>query len=308
MRARLIVNPVAGSARAGDLPEVLAIFERAGWQVDVVRTSRPGDATAAAAEAAADGFDLVIVSGGDGTVNEALQPLVGTRTALTVLPAGTANLLAREMGLPLRAPEAARALVDGGVVTVDVGIASGKRYFLLFAGIGFDAAVIHAVDSELKRRLGPFSFVAASAQVMPGYNGASVQFRLDGKRRRRRHVLMAVVANTRLFALFPLTPHARAHDGKLDVIVFHGTGFWTKLQHLVLVILGRAKDAPNVDRWHVGRIEFRGRAPLPVELDGEPWGFTPMSFAVVPAAVRIWAPPTAPHDLFGAPEAVGSTV
>ncbi|MFN8533632.1 MAG: diacylglycerol kinase family protein [Dehalococcoidia bacterium] len=298
MRCVLIVNPASGTAREADLPEVLAIFEETGWTIDLVRTAGPGDATRVAAEAVDAGFDLVLVCGGDGTVNEALQALVGSRTALGVLPAGTANLLAREMQLPLRAPAAARALVSGGMCEVDVGLAGGRRYFLLFAGIGFDAAVIHAVDSEWKRRVGPLSYVAASAQVVPNFHGARAEIRLDG-RRRRRHVLMAVVANTRLFALFPLTPRARANDGKLDVVVFHGVGFWTKVGHILAVLLGQHHDSPNVDQDLASQIDVRGPKPLPVELDGEPWGHTPMSFSVVPRSLRVWVPPNAPIDLFG---------
>jgi YegS/Rv2252/BmrU family lipid kinase len=298
VRVLLIVNPASGSAQAVDLAATVAVFRAAGWAVDVIETAAPGDATRAAAAAVAADADLVIASGGDGTVNEALQPIVGTRTALGVLPAGTANLLARELRLPLRASEAARALVAGDRRIVDVGVAGGQRYFLLFAGVGFDAAVIHAVDEELKRAVGALSFVAAAARVMPRYRGAPAELLLD-ERRLRRHVLMVVVSNTRLFALFPLAPEAQAHDGRLDVVVFHGVGWWAKLRHLWSVLVPRQAAAPNIDRARVRAIEVRGRQPLPVELDGELWGETPMRFEVVPAAATLWAPPTAPEDLFG---------
>ncbi|MCS6800741.1 MAG: diacylglycerol kinase family lipid kinase [Chloroflexota bacterium] len=305
VRVVVIVNPASGSARGVDLPAAMRVFAAAGWTVEMSYTAAPGDATQAAAAAATAGADLVIVSGGDGTVNEALQPLVGTGTALGVLPAGTANLLARELRLPLRATEAAQALVHGSRRVVDVGRAGGQRYFLLFAGVGFDAEVVHAVDVALKRALGALSFVAAAAQVMPRYRGAPADILLDG-RRLRRHALMVVVANTRLFALFPLTPEARAHDGRLDVVVFHGVGWWAKVRHLLSVVFLRTAAAPNVDRARVRSVEIRSSVPLPVELDGEPWGETPMRFEVVPAAVAIWAPPTAPEELFGRAERAGA--
>jgi diacylglycerol kinase family enzyme len=110
---------------------------------------------------------------------------------------------------------------------------------------------------------------------------------------------MAVVANTRLFALFPLTPQANATDGHLDVIIFHGVGWWAKLRHLASVLLLQHQRAPNVERARIRWIEFRSRPPLPIELDGEPWGQTPMRFEVVPNGATIWVPASAPDDLFG---------
>ena len=299
MRGRLVVNPAAGSARAVDLPAVQAVFADAGWTVDCVFTQQPGDATRAAAEAVAAGYDLVIASGGDGTVNEVLQPLINRPTALSILPAGTANLLARELQLPLQPVAAARSLVAGHPFRVDAGLAGERRYFLLFAGIGFDDAVVQAVDPALKRRTGPLSFIAASVRVMPGYQGARALIRLDG-RRWRRHLLMAVVANTRLFALMPLVPEARADDGQLDVVIFHGVGFWAKLRHVLAFLLGRHRTAPGVERARVRTVTIRTQPPLPVELDGEPWGSTPMTFRVG-GAVTVWAPASAPADLFGQP-------
>ncbi len=302
MRAKLILNPAAGAAHnQGAVADALAVFAAAGWHVDTAATTGTGDATRRAAEAVAEARDLVIAAGGDGTVNEALQPLVGSATALAVLPIGTANLLARDMHLPLKPVEAAQALVEGSARRVDVGLAGGERYFLLFAGIGFDAAVIHAVDADLKRRLGPLSFVAAASTVAPGYQGARATIIMDGQRR-RRHILMAVLANTRLFALVPLAPEAAATDGKLDVWIFHGSGLWTKLAHLAAFLTRRHAGAPNVDQARARRVVIRTRRPLPVELDGEPWGHTPMTFQVVPSAVQIWTPTAAPGDLFGAAE------
>ncbi|MCS7001457.1 MAG: acylglycerol kinase family protein, partial [Dehalococcoidia bacterium] len=110
MRAQVIVNPNAGGGRSQPIDEAVAVLRDAGWRVSVALTTAPGDATLLAAEAAANGVDLVLAAGGDGTVNEALQPLVGAQTALSVLPVGTANLLARDMRLPLRLVDAAKAL------------------------------------------------------------------------------------------------------------------------------------------------------------------------------------------------------
>ncbi|MCS7001922.1 MAG: diacylglycerol kinase family lipid kinase, partial [Dehalococcoidia bacterium] len=116
---------------------------------------------------------------------------------------------------------------------------------------------------------------------------------------RRRRALMIVIAHTRLFALFPLTEDAVTDDGLFDVWVFHGSGFWTKARHVIALLLRRQRQAPNIDQARARRVEVRARPPLPVQLDGEPWGFTPMTFEIVPRAMTLWLPNTAPSTLFG---------
>src|SRR5579862_1748915 len=154
VRATLIYNPIAG--HGGSLAELEAardVLAARGWLVRLEATAGPGAATALAGDAVERGDDVVIVAGGDGTINEAIQALAGTTVALGVLPVGTVNVWAREIGLPAHPVAAAALLADGDSRTIDLGRA-GERLFLLMAGAGFDGAVTGLVESRLKRAMG----------------------------------------------------------------------------------------------------------------------------------------------------------
>jgi diacylglycerol kinase (ATP) len=139
LRVVLLVNPVAGMRRL-PLEPIQAALRARGAAVEVALTTRPGDATTIARQAAAAGADVLLACGGDGTVNEAVNGLAGSQTALAVLPGGTVNVWAREVGIPLDPVRALQLLWEGQRRWIDLGRA-GERYFLLMAGIGFDADV-----------------------------------------------------------------------------------------------------------------------------------------------------------------------
>src|SRR5207247_1264597 len=135
----IVFNPIAGQANSFEHDIVAAsdVWRDHGWTVDIQPTLEPGDGTRIAREAAAQGYDVVVAAGGDGTVNEVVNGLAGTETALAALPIGTVNVWVRELGLPLHPRAAAEALLGAQVRAIDLGRA-GDRYFLLMAGVGFD--------------------------------------------------------------------------------------------------------------------------------------------------------------------------
>lgn len=302
--AILIVNPQAGSeTRAQVVEEIVAVAAELGWNVMVQETQASGDATRLAREAAQAGLAAVFVAGGDGTINEVIQSLAGTETALCAIPLGTVNVWARELGLSLDPVEATRQLLGGPVYRVDLGRLN-DRYFLLMAGMGIDAEAVHAIQGKTKQRFGPLAFLAAGAFAALRTTGTRVRVRADGKVFETKAALVTV-GNTRLYAgAVEITHHATATDGLLDVCIFPARVLLTKLKYLLLVLIGRHDGDPGVTYLQVRSLQIIARSPLPIQLDGEPFGTTPAHVEVVPGSLRVLVGPgNAPALTGGTPEA-----
>jgi len=305
MKAMVIYNPAAGQHNVqDDLKRALGVLQEAGWVVVERQTLNPGDATHFAQEAVQAGdIHVVLTVGGDGTLNEAVQALAHQPVALGVLPVGTGNVWARQLGLPLNnLPAAAAAILRAGWRTVDLGRAN-DRYFLLWAGVGFDAQVAQAVeyeDREIKRHLGPPTYLISGTRVAWTYRGHRVRLILEGRSLRRR-MIWVVAANTRLYgAFFQPSPTARLDDGYLDVTLFKGKGLLTLLRHWLLLLLRRHLQDPEVEHWRVTELTVRSGRPFPLQTDGEPIGTTPVTIRVVPRAARVVWPTSAPQALLSA--------
>ena len=291
MKAMAIYNPAAGQrdTRAA-LDGALGYLADHGWDVALEATLGRGDTTTYARAAVQAGADAVIVVGGDGSINEAVQALAGSPTALAVLPSGTGNVWAREVGIPVNdLPGAARTLVHGQVRTVDLGMA-GDRYFLMWAGIGFDATLVEDLEEtqvDLKRRLGMAAFVLRGAVVALSFMGSRLVYHVDGRRLRRR-TIMAVLSNGSLYAAYlRLAPNARLDDGLLDLHIFKGRDVLATGRHFAGLVAGQHVRDPEVEYYQVRRLGVRGGGGLPVHTDGEPAGRTPMEFRVAPAALHV---------------------
>jgi YegS/Rv2252/BmrU family lipid kinase len=329
LRARIISNPASGGSRdqVSARRAAVGVLAEHGWTIDWRTTRKRGDATHLAREAADMGCDVVVVAGGDGTVHEAVNGLVGTDTALAVLPTGTANVLAAQLGLVgvptslhrANLPAVAEELAHGAARPVDLGWAQPRggdaRYFLLWAGVGLDAAVAREIETEardLKRLLGPAAFGAVGLRrTALGEGGVEAIIRLDDQRI-RDHLLLAVVSNISLYAgAIQLAPEARLDDGALNVALFRGQNILRALQsyfggdvrsvmqHLSALLTGRADDSRPVTA-PVRSVRVIARDALPVHLDGEPFCETPVTIGVRPLGLQLWVPPTAPDLLFGA--------
>lgn len=321
MRAHLIFNPQAGQQDGHrQVTQAVELLERAGWSLELRETHTPTEVTTLARQAAMSGAEAVLVVGGDGTVNGAVNGLAGTDVALGILPMGTGNVWAAELGLipiptPLHRPDlqaAARAIARSQTRRIDLGRAvpldsetgGEARYFLLWAGVGFDAAVARQVETELrqvKRRWGALSFLLAGASLLVRYLGTHVDVQMDDHTWRERVVLI-LVCNTQLYAgMVRVAPDARLDDGLLNVYLFQGHGFTDMVRHVVQVLLRRHRRDPLVRHRTVREVIIDAAHPLPVQVDGEPIGTTPMRFEVVPRALSVLVPPNAPATLFTHP-------
>lgn len=292
MRAALICNPRAGKREAdGGVDEAVATLESAGWQIEVSQTVAPFDASRLAREAAEAGMEAVLVAGGDGTLNEAVQGLEGTETALGYLPYGTVNIWAREIGVPGNPVLAARAIADGRVEVIDLGRAN-DRYFLLMAGVGLDAAVVRRAQGieHHKARFGILPYLAAGLSTVPTYRARDIELRYDGIIRRVQ-ALMLVIGNTRFYAgRYRLTPNAVANDGWLDLCIVKGRGPLAMMRQSFPVLLSGSVSLSDVELLRVRSLSVQSDEPIPFQLDGELAGTTPVEFSVVPRALRVIVP------------------
>jgi len=172
----VIFNPTAGSRRRRRLARALAVL---GPTAELMETSGPGDARRIAATAGAKGHDCVVAAGGDGTIAEVAAGLIGHRTALGILPFGTANVLALELGLPRDPQGAARVILAGREALIHPGMV-GHRLFVQMLGAGFDAAVVHHLPPALKRRIGKGAYVWQTLRELARHEFRPLRFSADG--------------------------------------------------------------------------------------------------------------------------------
>jgi YegS/Rv2252/BmrU family lipid kinase len=305
----LIFNPTAGprAELRRDLERVISYLEERGWHVTMRETRKSGDATELARAAVAAHCKAVLVAGGDGTIHEVVNGLVGSETAMGVLPAGTGNVWAKEIGLPtltLTQPDrllaAARMLVDGEVRWVDVGRA-GDHYFLNCAGVGFDSTVVTQIEPRTRttKQLGLLAYLSAGIWVARDFGGVRSTIVIDGHTVRTKMILVFVSNIRYQGGLFNLTPEARVDDGLLDVRVFRGLGPSWVMRHIAGVFTHRHLRDPAVSHYQGQRVAIYTEEPFPVQLDGEPVGImTPVSLEVVPRSLRVLVPRAVQPDLF----------
>jgi YegS/Rv2252/BmrU family lipid kinase len=296
LRIVLLVNPAAGMRRTS-LDQVEMQLLARGAVVETALTTRAGDGVEIARQASASGADVLLACGGDGTINEAVNGLAGTRTALAVLPSGTVNVWAREVGIPLDPARALNLLWDGERRWIDLGRA-GERYFLLMAGIGFDAGVAAQVTSPEKRRWGALAYVSRGIVAALTWPRQRMRLLLDG-RSLHRHGLFLVVGNTRLYGgVVNITHQAVADDGLLDICLFDGGGVLDRLAHFARIITRRHTSVPTVEYHRGRRVTLVTRPRVPVQVDGDTIGQTPMTFEAVPHALQVIVPRGRGNGLF----------
>lgn len=304
MRVLLVVNAFASSVTARSMVVIRKAFS-ADHDVQLVETSRRGHATRLALGAAKDGYDAVVVMGGDGTLNEAANGLVGTDTALGVLPGGSTNVFARTIGLPNDPIESTGVLLDSlatdSIRPVGLGSVNG-RYFLFHTGLGFDAAVVEQVErrSSLKRYAGhPLFMYAGFATWFKHYDHSRPRMavRLDDGRI-VDDAYMTIVLNTSPYTYLgnrglDLTPEATLESG-LSVVVVR-TMHFVKLLALIGSAIGAGKHLRSSRHALVAHdlegIEITGHGLLPYQVDGDFLGHTEsLSFQHRPDALRLVMP------------------
>lgn len=289
----VIFNPAARGEKSCRLLDFLHSKADAG-DVTLAATNKPGDAQSLAAQAAAAGYPRIVAAGGDGTVNEVVNSLgPRSRSALGVLPLGTVNVFARELGIPRRL-DAAWAVIEAGQTrAIDLPRArfgGSERCFVQLAGVGFDAAAVRTASWELKKKIGPLSYVWAGLKAVAGHH-ADVEVRADGASDVAARGVAVLVGNGRFYGgTFRLFPQARPDDGRLDVCVFESMNYFDVLRHGLSILRAAHVRARGVKYFQAERVTCTAPASVAVELDGEDVGQAPVEFSVAPRALRVLVP------------------
>jgi len=233
--------------------------------------------------------DRVVVAGGDGTLNSAVQALAGTNLPLAILPLGTANNLARSLGLPKDLEEACDVAAHGSRRTIDLGWING-RYFFTTASIGLSVAITERLDSGTKRRWGPLAYaVAASRALLAAHPFEAEITWKDGTRHSR--TVQIVVGNGRYYgSALPVADDARIDDSRLDLYSLEVRHWLGLIALLPALKRGRPGEKRSGEALRATEFEIRTNPPLPLNLDGEIWGQTPAQCRVVPRALEVFAP------------------
>lgn len=297
MRILSIVNPVSGAGLNPDVaPRRVATIrealEQRGLRGDIRLTERAGHAREMALEAANDRVDLVIVWGGDGTVNEVGGGLAGSETALGLVPAGSGNGLANGLGVP-RDPAAALALALGDRIrTVDVGMLNGLPFFNV-AGIGFDAHVARLFNLRARGRRGPLPYIVIGVREGCRYEGREYTVTLDGESRQTATIkaLLIAFANGSEYGMgIRIAPHARLDDGLLEACVVRDRPVVSRFLHATHLARGSIDRAPQLLRGSVRRATIESQSEIEYHLDGEPGVSSgPLDISIRPGALKVRA-------------------
>ncbi len=279
-RVLAVANPAAGLRRRSDPGEAgVRALRAAGVACELRRTGAPGDARRIAAEAAAHGYELVIAVGGDGPAHEAANGLAGSRTALAVAPAGTMNLLARVLGLPLDAATAAEAVIAARRVRPVRPGRMGDALFLLMAGVGFDAWVLRELLSRVRGKIGFRDYALGALAALRSYPFPEIRLEVTGA---TIAAGAAVIGRAPLYGGFLRpTPGVSLERDELELCAFEARSALPLLRLAPLLWSGAHVARPGVVDRTVDRVRASSEFPdVPVQLVGEAAGGLPAEFAL----------------------------
>ena len=278
----VILNPAARSARAKNTWKKIERFPHCTLRT----TSAPGDARAAAERAVGEGFTTIVAAGGDGTINEVVNGIAGSEVALGILPVGTMNVFAAELGLPGGLDEAWSIIRAGHTRRIDLARAN-SRYFVQLAGVGLDAQVVEETSWNFKKNFGPLSYVISAAQIA-SRKPPRLLVEADGVEREGSFVL---IGNGRYYggpvAFFK---DARNDDGKLDVLIFKNLGYLDIVRYLGTVIVGKHTSLSDVEYFQTKKAVVSSEQNVPVEVDGEVVMQLPVTFRISSRKLRVVVP------------------
>lgn len=314
-KAYLVFNPHAGRFPSRVLTERAAeVLSDQKWDIHMVQTSGGLEVTELARQAAAQNVEAFFIAGGDGSVNLSVTGLIGSDTALGVLPAGTTNVWAKELGLPgltytrwKALEESAQRLAKGNMRRVDVG-SCNQRAFLLWSGVGLDGFIVHRLEprSRWEKHFSVVSYATRAVRHAGFWSGMDLQAIANEEKISGRY-LMAVVSNIHLYAggMAEISPSARLDDGIMDLWLFAGETVLETIQHAWNLFSGRHLRSDQARCLPFRQLQLFSDQPMFVQLDGEPVDEgREINIEVIPKALKIIVPENAPRALFVSTEKI----
>jgi diacylglycerol kinase (ATP) len=307
--ALLIYNPTSGRRRHRRFLEIeqgVRILQEAGIHAELAPTTGPRTAQVIAKQAVEQNRGMVIACGGDGTINEIVNGLAGSHVPMAVLPAGTANILAKELGIPWDIPHAARLIPDGAIRRVALGIAirldgnhsdeapRGGRYFMCVGGAGPDGAIVNAVHEGLKKSTGILAYWAEGFRQLVHYNFPELRIRSAGLDHRATIVVVGRTAH--YGGPFKITTGASLFEDSFELLTNAARSRFRYLACLPALWFGTLRGMEGIETWKAtdAVCEPNGGGTVYAQVDGEPIGALPMAFRIVPDALSLVTPAAPP--------------
>jgi diacylglycerol kinase (ATP) len=306
--ALLIYNPTSGgrrNRRFQEIEEAVRILNDAGITAELAPTSEPGHAQDIARLAVKQRREMVIACGGDGTINEVINGLAGSQVPMALLPAGTANILAKELGIPWDIPRAARLIPEGVIRRIALGLASyaggngngnsaamppGGRYFLSVGGAGPDGAIVNGVDGDLKKKIGVVAYWVEGVKQLFRYDFPEMRVRSNGEDHLASIIVVGRTAN--YGGPFKITTEATLFEDSFEFLTNSTRSRMQYLACLPALWLGRIRGMQGIKMWKATEVlcESAGANPVYAQVDGEPIGALPLKFRIVPDALSLVTP------------------
>lgn len=288
-KAILIINPVSGTrSKRGIGKFVKSRLAPYGIETEVFRTQKGGDAYEKAREAAANGTDIVITAGGDGTVNEAANGIAYSDTVLGILPFGSGNGLARTIGIPLDTLEALKIIEGGNVLKIDRGMANNQPFYCTF-GVGFDANV--SEKFSLMKKRGKISYIRSAIREYLSYRSQPYAISINGKVITEKALLIAVCNASQYGNNAYIGPKAKLTDGLLDITLVHSDNTLTTMVMVVDLMTGMIDKNRSIDTFQTPSASIVRMEEGPVHIDGEPFHMGKrIDIKCEPGVLNVYAP------------------
>jgi len=291
MRIKLIGNPKAGRELIGRIRMANKYLSESGIEVDTLITRKRGDAEAWAKDAINERFDRIVVAGGDGTINEVINGVADTESShipVGIIPLGISNVLAIELGLPMKIEEASKIAVRGEIKAVPLGMVNG-RYFSLMVGVGFDAEVVCRLDLRLKRYLGKLAYILAGLKLILKYRPSPIDIITDSGEVLKGY--SAIIGKSKFYGGgFRVTPHVRIEKEELDLCLFKQGRRRDILRYVIGVVTGNHLKFRDVIYKKVRGLKIVSQGRVPVQIDGDCFGELPIDVSLKPKAIRLIFP------------------
>lgn len=291
-RARIIYNPTSGRELfRRHLPEVLMKLEQAGYETSCHATTCAGDASVAAAAAAERGFDLIIASGGDGTLNEVVNGLAEkpNRPTLGLIPMGTTNDFARALHIPRDIEDAVDVIIKGETIPVDVGRMNDK-YFINIAGGGRITELTYEVPSKLKTVLGQLAYYLKGIEMLPSFKPTNVRIEYDGKVFEGEVMLFLIGLTNSVGGFEKLAPDSSINDGLFTLMFLKKTNMAETIRVISLALRGEHLHDPHLEYVKANHIKVTSQETVQLNLDGEFGGLLPAEFQNLYRHLNVCAP------------------
>jgi diacylglycerol kinase (ATP) len=303
--ALLIYNPTSGGRRHrrfAEIEQAARVLKDSGITTEIAPTTAVGSAQEIARQAVQQRRGMVIACGGDGTINEIINGLAGSAVPMALLPAGTANILAKELRIPWDIPDAARLIPGGAIRRVALGLAtslngshsaelpSGGRYFLSVAGAGPDGAIVNAVSGELKKRAGILAFWAEGVRQLVRYDFPEMRVRSNGQDHLASILVVGRTAN--YGGPFKITTGASLFEDSFEFLTNSSRSRLRYLACLPALWMGKLRGMDGIAAWKHTEVicESANGAEVYAQVDGEPIGRLPLAFRIVPDALSLVTP------------------